>query len=148
MRKSIKKCGFSLIEVMLAIAIIALLGGIAVPIYQNFLFQDDLTIATNTTAESLRRAQFLSQSVEGDESWGVYLGNSKITLFKGSSYATREVDFDEDFKLEASIAPTGINEIVFDKFTGYPQQVGDIILSTENETKTITINEKGIVSYQ
>lgn len=140
--------GFTLFEVLLSITIIALVAGISVPVYQSFQVRNDLNIAASTVVQTLRRAQVLSQAVDGDMSWGVYSGNGAITLFKGGSYITRDSNFDESFAVPTNITPSGLQEIIFTKFTGFPQTTGNIIFtSSANETKTISINKKGTVSW-
>lgn len=143
-----KKPGFTLLEVALSIAVIGVLTGISIPVYQSVQVRNDLDIATVTIAQTLRRAETLSQSVDADISWGVSLQNQSITLFQGTSYASRNTNFDEDFSIPASITPSGISEIVCTKFSGIPQTTGTITLtSNANETRTLTINAKGTVSY-
>lgn len=140
--------GFTLIEVLLSVATVAVLAGISIPIYQTFQVRNDLDIGTTTIAQTLRRAQILSQAVDGDISWGIYIVSGNIILFKGASYAARDTTFDEIFDVPTSITPSGVSEIVFAKFTGLPQTIGTItLISNINETRTITINTKGMVSY-
>lgn len=142
-----KKTGFTLLEILLSISVIAIITGIGIPIYQSFQVRNDLDLAVNTVSQSLRRAQILSQAVEGDSAWGVYVGENKIVIFKGSGYAAREAGFDEEFDLAGTITPSGDQEIIFNKFTGWPTNASALVLTTVNETKTITINSKGLVSY-
>ena len=140
--------GITLIEVTLSIALIAIIAGISVPVYQSFQARNDLDIATVTIAHSLRRAQLLSQASDGDTNWGVVVQSTAISLFKGISYAARDASYDEIFDLPGSLAPSGVSEIVFTKFTGLPQTTGTIIItSNTNEARSITINQKGAVSY-
>ena len=137
-----------MVEVMLSLAIIAALAGISAPIYQSFQVRNDLDIAGVTIAQSLRRAQVLSEAVDGDTTWGVDIRSGSITLYKGASYATRDTTFDELFDMPTSITPSGLSGIVFAKFTGLPQTTGTVTLtSNANETRTITVNSKGSVSY-
>ncbi len=143
-----KNAGFTLLEVLLSVAAIAIIAGISVPIYQSFQVRNDLDIATVTIAQAFRRAQLLSQAVDGDTGWGVFVQSGSITLFKGISYAARDTAFDEIFEVPTNITPTGVSEIVFTKFTGNPQTTGTIILtSSTNETRSIIINAKGMVNY-
>lgn len=140
--------GFTLLEILLSIALIAILAGFSIPVYQSFQVKNDLDVATNIVAQSLRRAQSLSRSQDGDISWGVKIQTGSITLFKGTNYATRDSAFDELFNMPQTITPSGLGEIVFTKFSGDPQSTGNIVLnSTINETKNITINSKGMVNY-
>lgn len=142
------KAGATLLEVLLSVAVIALLAGLAAPVYQSFQTRNSLDMTANTIVGSLRRAQVLSQAVDGDATWGLFVQNGSITLFRGSSYVSRITTFDEVFDLPGSITPSGVSEVVYDKFTGQPQTTGTIILlSNTNETRNITINEKGTIAY-
>lgn len=139
--------GFSLLEVLLSIAVIAILAGLSLPITRTMLTKNDLDVATSTVAQTLRRAQILSQAVDGDTSWGVKVQSGSITLFKGTSYAARDASYDENFDLVSSITPSGTTEYVFSKLSGLPQTIGTITLTTESDTRTVTVNEKGMVNY-
>lgn len=140
--------GFTLIELLLSVSVIMIIAGMSVPIYQSFQARNDLDIAAVSIAQSLRRAEILAQAVDGDTKWGVDIRIGSITVFRGSSYATRDTAFDELFDVPTSITPSGMSEVVFAKFTGVPQTTGTITLtSNANETRTITINAKGMVSY-
>jgi prepilin-type N-terminal cleavage/methylation domain-containing protein len=140
--------GFTLIELLLSVAVITIITGMSVPIYQSFQVRNDLDIAGVTTAQSLRRAQVLSQAVDGDTSWGVEIQSGNITVFKGASYSARDTTFDEVTEVPTSITPSGLGEVVFTKFTGLPTSTGTVTLtSSANEIRTITINAKGNVEY-
>ena len=146
MLKKLNK-GFTLLELLLSIAIIGLLAGLSLPVYRTLMQKNDLDIATTTIALSLRRAQVLSQAVDGDTTWGVNTQNNNIVIFKGTSYATRDATFDETFDVPTNVGLSGSTEIVFAKFTGLPQTTGTINLSTANDSRSVTINDKGTVSY-
>lgn len=146
-QRSTVQQGFSLIEVLLAIALIALLSGLAAPVFLRLQTKNDLDLAAVSLAQSLRRAQVLAQAVDGDTSWGVKAQNGSIVIFKGVSYTARDTLYDESFDLPAGISPSGTTEYVFSKFTGLPQTTGSVTLSTESDTQTVTLNAKGIVNY-
>lgn len=139
--------GFTLLEILLSVAAMTILSGLSIPVFRTMLTKNDLDIATVTTAQTLRRAQILSQAVAGDTSWGVKVQSGSITLFKGTSYAARDSSFDEVFDVPGSITTSGTSEIVFTKFSGDPQTTGTISLSTDSDSSNVVINGKGMVSY-
>lgn len=140
--------GFTLLEVLLSVALLALLTGMGAPVYQAMQNRNSLDISTNSLVQSLRRAQLLSQASEGDSSWGVKVQSGSIVLFRGSSYAARNAGYDEIFDIPTNIILSGVNEIVFDKLSGLPQTTGTMTLtSTAGETRNMTVNEKGMISY-
>jgi len=144
------KCsdGFTLIEMVLSLGVIAVIFAFSAPIYQSFQVRNDLDIGAVTMVQSLRRAQILSQAMDNDTTWGAKIQSGSIVVFKGASYAGRDTTFDEITSMPTSITPSGVSEIVFTKFTGLPETTGTTTLtSNANETRTITINTKGMVNY-
>ncbi|MFC1622917.1 Tfp pilus assembly protein FimT/FimU [Patescibacteria group bacterium] len=143
-----KEKGFTFLEVILTIAVIAVLVGMSAPIFYSFQAKNELDTATNIVAHSLRRAQVLSQSVDGDISWGMDIRSGSITVFKGASYAARDADYDEVFDVSTSITPSGVGEIVFSKFYGEPGITGTITLTANTgNTRSLSVNSKGMVDY-
>lgn len=139
--------GFTLLEILLSVAAIAILAGLSLPVFRTMLTKNDLDIAAVTAVQSLRRSQMLSQAVDSDTSWGVQVQTGSIVVFKGGSYAARDTAYDEIFELQAGISPSGTSEIIFAKFTGWPQVSGTINLSTEGDSRSISINEKGTIGF-
>lgn len=139
--------GFTLIEILLSVALIGALSFLSLPLFRTLISKNDNEVATNTVIQTLRRAQLLSQAVDGDISWGVKVQSGSITLFKGVDYALRDQGFDEVFEVPNTIGVGGTSEVIFTKFTGIPQTTGTITFASENETNTISINEKGTISF-
>lgn len=139
--------GFSLIELLLSIALIALLSGLASPVFLRLQTKNDLDLAVVSLAQSLRRAQIQSQAVDGDTTWGVKIQTGSLTLFKGTSFAGRDTTYDEITDLNSSITLSGPTEIVFAKFTGLPQTTGTLTMGSGSDSITLNVNEKGIVTY-
>ena len=140
--------GFTLIEIMLVVALIVAIGGISVPVYQAFQVRNNLDMAAYTITQMLRRAQVLAQSGEGDATWGVHIASGSATLFKGASFAGRDTTVDEISEISSDMVSSGVSEIIFSKLLGEPQTTGNVVLTTSNnDTKTITINAKGTIEY-
>jgi prepilin-type N-terminal cleavage/methylation domain-containing protein len=140
--------GFTLIEVLLSVTILAMLVGLSLPVYETFVRRNDLDLTAQATVSAIRRAEAYSRSVNQDSQWGIELVAPGITVFKGDTYATRDAAFDEIIMLPNSISVSGISEIVFAKLSATPNATGTIsFTTTTNDTRTITINGKGMVSY-
>ncbi len=143
------KQGFTLVEMILALAMLFVLFAIASPFYQKYQSKNDLDLAVISVAQNLRRAQTLSQAVDANSAWGLYLQGGSITVFRGVSYVARNSSFDERIIMPDVVVPSGLSEIVFTKFTGLPVSIGTITLTNTsiNEVKNITINSQGMVDY-
>lgn len=140
--------GFTLIEVLLSVAIIALLAGVSMPIYASYANRNDLEIATQSIVRSLRRAQTYSRAVNYDSQWGVSMQTTGVVVFKGATYASRDAAFDELTVIPVNVTNTGLTEVVFSKMLGVPSTTGTINLSTiNNDTRAVTINAEGMVNY-
>jgi prepilin-type N-terminal cleavage/methylation domain-containing protein len=143
-----RESGFTLVEVLLSVVIVGMLVGLSLPIYQSFQNRNELDIAAEGIAGMLRRAQVYSRGVSGDSQWGVHVETGSATLFKGASYAGRDATYDETAAIPSSFTVSA-SDVRFSKLTGMPIETGTIatITSLNNETRTVTINGKGTVSY-
>lgn len=72
-----------------------------------------------------------------------------MTVFRGDSYISRLNEFDDVYSFPSSVTLDGIQEIIFEKVTGYPNTTGPIIIVTSNEgqSNTINLSGKGIIEY-
>jgi len=142
------RLSFTLLEVLLSVAVVVVLTAISIPISLALQIRNDVDVATFIAVQDLRRAQVLAQAIDGDNTWGMRTQVGSITLFKGASYGGRDPDFDEIFELSSSITPSGFQEVVFAKLTGYPQTTGILTLTTSTgDVRNISVNAKGTISY-
>lgn len=140
--------GFTLLEVLLSVAIISLLMGLSLPVYESFVRRNDLDLATQQLVATLRRAEAYARGINRDAVWSVRIQPSSVTLFQGTDFAARNVAYDETFTLSGSITPSGLSEIQFAKWSATPNTTGTITLnSSVNSTRTVTVNAKGMVNY-
>lgn len=139
----------TLIEMLLVIALIVAIAAFSTPLFISTQVKNDLDLAAQSTAHSMRRAQALAQASDGDTSWGVSVQGGAITLFKGASFAGRDASYDEAYDLPSSIMPTGLTEVVFAKFTGVPSATGTLTLTAAqiNQSHALIVNALGGVGY-
>ena len=141
------KAAFTLVELLIVMAIFALLITASIPVSINFYKARTLDVNQNGLVQTLRKAQLKAMSIEADSSFGVYITQGKYILFRGSSYKTRDANFDEIFKLPSNIEVSGLSEIVFSKLDGIPSKTGDITLTSGSKSETISINKVGKIDY-
>jgi len=93
--------GFTAIEVLLTIGLLATTAGITIPMYRQYQVYADLDTATTHLVQATHAAQALSQAGKFDSIWGVYFPTG--TLYAGPSYAERDAEKDVSFPLPANI---------------------------------------------
>lgn len=145
--------GFTIIETLIVVALFAALVALATPFYYSF--QVDYQLGTNaeTLLQNLRRAQNQAMTGKGDLKFGVHLASEQYTLFAGSTYAGRDIDYDEVYNLPETVSLSwnlgGGSDIIFEKIKGTAGVAGTITLtSANNESNTISINEAGKIEIQ
>jgi len=137
-----------LLELILSLAIIGFIVGIGIPIFTSFQQRSDIDVAINSTAQRLRRAQVLAQSMKGDSAWGVTIKDGQVIVFKGPNYSGRDQDYDETVELSDFVNISGITEVIYSKYTGEPDTTGTITFtSDDSQQRFITINDEGMVAY-
>lgn len=144
-----KSRGFTLLEVLLSVAIISLIAGISLPVLGSFNERNNLDVATQGIVSQLRRGQTYARGVNGDSQWGVHVQSGDATLFKGVSYAGRDASFDEITTIPSSITASGTTDILYSKLEATPSTPGTITLTStnNNQSRTITVNAEGMVAY-
>lgn len=141
--------GFTLVELLLSVSIIGTLVGLSLPLYRSFQTQNDLDLTTHAVVSMVRRAQTYARGVNGDSVWGVHIQSGSATLFKGTTYASRDAGYDETTTIPPTFTVGGLADITFSKLAAVPSTTGSITLTstTTNDTRTVTLNGKGMVSY-
>lgn len=145
--------GFTLIELIMVVALLAIIGGMSVPFFQSFQVTSDLVTYSDTITRTLRRARAQAIAGQNTGSWGVYFdteGND-VTLFYGDDYATRDTSYDqtESFSSGFTLSTDFSDEIYFNIFSGDPYPIGLVTITSQNDdTKTILINSLGVIRIQ
>lgn len=148
--------GFTLIEVLITLAITMILTVATVPIYGNFQTSSQINENTTLLIQSLRTAEGRSLSRVNGSSHGIKLFNHSYVLYQGSSYSSRTQAYDRTIDLGNTIvlnwALSGVgqpDEINFSKSLGVPDMIGTITITHDmGNTKTIGINSFGKIEEQ
>lgn len=142
-----QKNGFTLLELLLVLALMSALAVIAAPMYLSLQAENEMNITSVTIGDILRRAQLKSQAIDSDSAWGVEIKNGSLIIFKGQNFANRDQTFDENFSLANTIILSGLSEIIFSPLSGTPNTTGIIKLEhLDGRQSQLSINGLGIIN--
>jgi len=150
-RKKNKKA-FTSVELLLVIALVAIIGLTSIPFLSRFLVQSATEDAYSRILADLRQAQINAQLGKQNGPWGVYYGtvngSKQVVMYQGSSYATHtNAAFDQSYRVNSNVTITGMSDLNFAQVTGKPNAAATItITGTSNTTRTIKINTQGIIN--
>lgn len=142
--------GFTIIEVLLVVALILILGAMSVSFYSRFLTQNAVDNTVTKLVQSFRKAQTYSMTGKQNGVWGVKYVASPLPQ-KIVFYLTGNPAYDQSFNVNDNITISGFTvDISFAKTTGIripsiPATI-TITITGNNSTKTVTINSQGVVS--
>lgn len=137
--------GFTAIEVLLTLGIIAVTTGMTVPLYRTYQLRSDLDTAVEQARHALERAQVLARAGQNDSMWGY--AASEGVLFQGEAFTIREVDSDELYIVPGTVRVSGLPEVVFQRVTGEPVTTGEIVYEAGNgERRVITVTTEGTLT--
>jgi len=135
--------GVTLIELLLVIAIIALLGATTIPVGSGFLIRNNFHNSTNELISSLRIAQINSLSGKENRQWGVEISSSAIKM-----YAVGDTAFDQTYDIPGGVSIT-TDTIIFDQLTGNSDATANLTVSNSGgDSRSITVNQLGVVNVQ
>ncbi len=139
--------GFTLLELVLVVALIGLVSFFSLSLGSGFLWRTDLSDGQYITVLNMRRAQLLAETAVEDSDWGVHIENNILILFKGNDFSTRDGIFDEEYNLN-SVVVTDPVDLIYHKFSGQPyQNSSEVSLTSNSETVVLSIDSEGIINY-
>lgn len=142
-----RRAGFTLIELIIVVAIISMLGSFVSFAIISFLGQNNLKNTTEQLASTLKTAQQQSMAGKNNSSWGVRISSGNIILFSGSSYASRNPAFDVTYTVPPTISIPS-TDIVFEKITGNTNSSYILAITGQNDSSTVIVNQLGTVDVQ
>ena len=146
--KAIHIHGFSLVEILLVIALFSMFAFTAMPMVGGVVSQNDLESSSLMVVSTLRQAENNARNGIEDSTWSVRIAYPQLKLFKGSDYATRDLNYDVDYTLNSNLTLSGISTITYSKMYAIPSTTGNIIMTNQNNSSVIiNINAKGRLSY-
>jgi len=139
--------GVTLIELLIAIAIMTLMSAAAIPIYGNLQVSSQINENTTLIVQTIRTARQNSVSRVNDIGHGVRFFPNSFVMYQGPNYATRQAAYDRliplDSTLTLSSTLTG-DEVNFSMSTGVPTETGVITITHDlGDSKTIRVNKFG-----
>ena len=140
--------GFSLVEMLLSVAALGGILAIGIPFYNSAIGGSDLEKAKSVLISNLVYARTAAGAVDGDAAWGVHVGGGNIVLYKGNTYATRDVSLDQLTQVNNSIIFSGDSEITFKRFEATPNASANFSLTnSNNQTTNVSVSDAGVIDF-
>ena len=138
--------GFSLIEVVLVLALISLVAAIG-PTFSFQTISRSYALSERDLLVSLltkQRAQALANVHEAPQ--GLYIDSTSYVLFEGSSYSANNPTNQAVPKLSRATI-TGAQSMVFQQLTADVATPGTITITGDAQTYTIAVNAAGRLDW-
>lgn len=139
--------GFTLIEIVVAIGILTALGAmglfVAIEQYRTYALEADL----GTAVSLVQRARTKAMANIGESQHGFYTDGNNYVLFRGSSYADRDPNYDEEIPVAPVVSVSGTQEFVFSQLEGIANPTGDLTLDNDKRSRIISVNSAGRISW-
>lgn len=152
-RRSDPRNGFTLLEIMLAIGILALLAAVIVGAFLRFKKSSDLFSAAEGSLALFHDMRSRTLSSKDAMQYGVHVEAGRFISFRGAVFSGSDpanYEFLLPQNVEAGVVSLngGSVDVVFKRLTGETDQYGTVTLRLKDETskiRVITILKTGII---
>lgn len=142
-----KNKGFTIVEIIFVVGFFAAIGAITLPFsmdaYRHYLLSSE----TQMVVSILRRARDMAIANKYGDDFGISIEHAQYVLFRGESYSSRIVSFDELYPRAESVAVAPVGEIVFLPISGRPKATAVLTLTASGSTQIIDINPEGMINW-
>ena len=149
-KKFLSKKGFTLIEVVIGMAIIAFLAGLGLFLSMDFYRGYSFNYEKNLIVASLQKARSRAMANINQTSHGFCKQGDEYIVFEGNdcSDLARDTSKDEIFQASKVINLTNLSSkgIVFEQLSGNAAST-TLSLTGEGKTANISINEEGAIIW-
>jgi len=144
-RDLINSVGISLVEILLTVALMSVLSATTLPLGIKFIQKNQVKNTRDTLISYLNASKSFAISGKHDNSWGVNITETKITLFNGNSFASRNTSLDQEYKIPGNVTVTPM-EIIFAKESGDTSGNTINIYCQEGTSYKIVVDTQGNVT--
>lgn len=131
--------GISLIEILLVIAIVAVIGATSTPFLSRFVLQVHFDAAYEQVIGSLHKAQAYTMDGKDNQTWGVCNVSNIVRVYSGSCNSPVQ---SEDFTVPASVSLISFSDTTFNA-RGEPSSPLNFQITSTLESADITLNSAG-----
>ncbi|MEK9180393.1 MAG: type II secretion system protein [Patescibacteria group bacterium] len=142
-----RKSAFTLIEIIVVLAISAVIFSFTLGVGVDFYQSQALISERDTLLSLLRSARVNAMDNINQSDHGISVGTTTYVVFEGSSYASRNTEFDQGFPHSPGVVFSGPGEIVFAALEGTPNVSGTVSISNARGRSDIAINSEGRISW-
>ncbi|MEN9582419.1 MAG: hypothetical protein RL641_373 [Candidatus Parcubacteria bacterium] len=141
------KKAFTLLEVLIVMAIVGIMAAATLPYTAKSYKHYIKTVETKNLISVLRRAQSMAMANTLESNYGVKISSTSAILFKGTSYATHDAQYDENYPISSTVTISAPSEIVFEKISGRPATTATITITSDNKTQKIIVGREGNIDW-
>lgn len=144
--------GFTLLEILITLAIVVILSAIIIVPFSNFRASKLLEVTSNEVVSLLVQARADTISSKNASQYGVHFEASRVVLFAGDTFVDGnpgnfELSIDPVLQISnITLAGSG-SDVIFERITGSTAQPGTVMLGVvadASQFKIITIDPAGV----